>query len=150
MEVKVTSYGAVRPAPHLRRKGSSDAAGSFSDILSAASAEGSGAAHGTAGISSSASLGNLLALQEISEEERKRERLVKQGKTMLETLEKLRQQLLIGAIPAHTLSELAATLATQRETIADPRLMELMDDIELRVAVELAKLEMSFASQSQF
>ena len=83
-------------------------------------------------------------------EERKRERLVKQGKTMLETLEKLRQQLLIGAIPAHTLSELAATLATQRETIADPRLMELMDDIELRVAVELAKLEMSFASQSQF
>ena len=123
--------------------------GSFSDFLSAASTEGSSAASEAADVAATAGLTNLLALQEISEEERKRERLVKQGKNMLESLEKLRQQLLIGEIPAHMLNELSTSLAEQKEATADPHLMLLIEDIELRVAVELAKLEMSFASQAE-
>ena len=34
-------------------------------------------------------------------------------------------------------------LLNQREYINDPRLIEIIDDIELRAAVELAKLEMA-------
>jgi hypothetical protein len=44
------------------------------------------------------------------------------------------------------LQDLSRHLSVQRQHLNDPRLMEVMDDIELRVAVELAKLENAFHS----
>ncbi len=148
--MKVTGYGTIKPTTTLRRRDGTNSAGSFSELLSAAQTEASSSAAEASEVSHAAPLGSLLALQEVSEEERKRERMIKRGKIMLDALEKLRQQLLIGEIPAHMLPELAATVAGQKEGVSDPHLMMLIDEIELRLAVELAKLEMSFASRSAF
>lgn len=148
MDMKVSGYGIIKPAT-VRRRSGTGAAASFSDILGAAEAEGSYSPQETSEVAHAASLGGLLALQEISEEERKRERLVKQGKTMLDTLDTLRQRLLMGEIPAHMLSSLSASLSTQKEGVSDPRLLAIIEEIELRVAVELAKLEMSFAARAE-
>lgn len=148
MDMKVNGYGIIKPNALRRRAGGSDAT-SFSDALSSAQSESVFSASETSEAAPAASLSSLLALQEISEEERKRERMLKHGKTMLDTLENLRQRLLIGEIPPHMLSELEHSLAAQKENLSDPRLLELIEDIELRVAVELAKLEMSFASRSE-
>lgn len=145
--MKVTGYGTIKPTTALRKRDA--ATGVFSDFLSAAQAEGAASASDVSETTATATVGNLLALQEISEEERKRERLVKQGRTMLDALERLRQQLLIGEIPAQMLPELASSLSAQKEAIADPHLLGLIEDIELRVAVELAKLEMAFAANAE-
>lgn len=145
--MKVTGYGTVKPTTTARKSGGANASASFSSFLSSASATSSTSA--ASEVSSTAALSSLLALQEISEEERKRERLVKQGKDMLDSLERLRQQLLMGEIPAHTMRDLSQKLSEEKQAISDPRLMLVIEDIELRLAVELAKLEMAFASRSE-
>lgn len=147
--MKVTGYGTIKPTTNLRRRDGTSGVGAFSDFLSAAQTESSSATSEVSDIATAGAVGSLLALQEISEEERRRERLVKHGKTMLDALENLRLRLLIGDIPSHMLSELSQTLAEQKTEVSDPNLMALIEDIELRVAVELAKLEMAFAARAE-
>ncbi len=93
-----------------------------------------------------AGLTNLLALQEVSEEDTHRRKLWQRGKSMVEVLERLRQQLLIGTLPPHLLHDLRHQLAMQKQVTMDPELNALIEDIELRAAVELAKLEMAVKS----
>jgi len=147
--MKVNGYGIIKPGSNVRRSSSTGGTSSFSDVLSAAQSEGLFSASEASDVSATASLSGLLALQEISEEERRKQRLVKQGKNMLDTLEDLRQKLLIGEIPSHLLGDLERSLSAQKEGISDPHLLMIIEDIELRVAVELAKLEMSFAAQAE-
>ena len=48
--------------------------------------------------------------------------------------------LLAGRIPTHLLNELVLALRERRPEFTDPRLGEILDEIELRASVELAKL----------
>ena len=48
--------------------------------------------------------------------------------------------LLSGGIPRDRLKQLLELVEQRRNTFRDPRLVELLDDIELRAKVELAKL----------
>lgn len=144
--MKVTSYGTIKPTTTTRRREGTSAT-SFSSFLSSASAPSSSSA--ASEVNATAALSGLLALQEISEEERKKERLVKQAKDMLDSLERLRQQLLMGEIPADMLSELSRKLSEEKQQVSDPKLMIVIEDIELRLAVEMAKLEMAFASKAE-
>jgi hypothetical protein len=66
---------------------------------------------------------------------------VQRGATLLDRLDELRLGLLAGVLPRERLDELARTARTARETVDDPRLSLILDDIDLRVAVELAKLD---------
>jgi hypothetical protein len=50
--------------------------------------------------------------------------------------------LLAGGIPRATLNRLANAVTRRRESFADPHLQSVLDEIELRAHVELAKLEM--------
>jgi hypothetical protein len=59
---------------------------------------------------------------------------------MLDELEQIRLGLLLGAIPRAKLEQLAQLVRARREQVDDPRLMAILDEIELRAAVELAKL----------
>ena len=45
-----------------------------------------------------------------------------------------------GAVPAGRLQALTDMLRVKRESVDDPRLSDLIDEIELRAKVELAKL----------
>lgn len=62
------------------------------------------------------------------------------GEAMLERLEAIRDGLLMGTIPISQLRDLTRTVKTQRQGFVDPRLASVLDDIELRARVELAKL----------
>jgi hypothetical protein len=141
---KITGYGPVKSAGTTKKTSGTAASSAFSSLLGLSDAEGAAPPTQLSDVSATSAIGNMLALHEISEEDIKRRKVMQQGKNMLDTLENLRRQLLMGEIPAHTLVELGRQLSVQRQQVMDPKLMEVMDEIELRVAVELAKLESAF------
>jgi hypothetical protein len=143
--MKIEDNTPVSHAGTARRKAaSSGAAAGFEGFLDAAgsTASGSSASAEVAGIGS---LDGMLALQGISPEEARKRETVRQGHSLLDALEALRSSLLAGRVPPEVILELGARLARQRTEISDPKLLEIMDDIELRVAVEKAKLELAAA-----
>ena len=85
----------------------------------------------------------LLAAQEVGEEGDDRRRARERGLSLLEKLDELRHGLLAGRNPRHQLSNLLHAVRSRREHTADPRIREVLDEIELRAAVELAKLQQS-------
>lgn len=64
-----------------------------------------------------------------------------QADTLLLQLETLRLGLLSGSLPVKVLHNLAASLKKQRPQVSDPQLLEILDEIDLRAQVELAKYE---------
>lgn len=84
---------------------------------------------------------NFLFMQEVSDEEINRQKGMQQGKMALKALEELHRDILLGRIPESTLKKLEDVTAKKRETFTDPRLTQLLNEIELRAAVELAKLQ---------
>ncbi len=83
----------------------------------------------------------FLGLQEVSEDEVERKRAMKKGKSMIDALEQLRDSMLMGTLSPSTIRQLESVLSEQRATVTDPRLTSILADIEVRTAVELAKLE---------
>jgi hypothetical protein len=69
-----------------------------------------------------------------------RKRLVRRGEDILDKLEQVRIGLLTGTLPKSRLEDLTRMVRSQRDSVADPRLASLLDEIELRAEVELAKL----------
>jgi len=51
-----------------------------------------------------------------------------------------RRALLAGSVPKDRLIQLAQMVRARRDTVSDPRLATILDEIELRAEVELAKL----------
>lgn len=84
------------------------------------------------------SLDALLALQAVEDPLLKKKKLVRRGTQLLDTLEDMKTDLLSGRVSESRLNQLMAVLGQVREK-ADPRLDALLDDIELRARVELAK-----------
>ena len=84
----------------------------------------------------------IFAAQMVNDEEEKqiRKKLCKRASTLLENLEEIRDALLIGSISKERLIEISRQVKENRPETQDPRLAELLDEIELRVEVELAKL----------
>lgn len=85
----------------------------------------------------------MLGLQEVPDDEISKKKALKHGKTTLDLLEDLRHQLLIGSIPLGTLQGLDRLVQQQRQYCNDPRLEAVLNEIEVRAAVELAKLEVA-------
>jgi hypothetical protein len=98
-----------------------------------------GAVGGPVGLSG---VSTILALQGApdSTERRARQRAVQRADAMLDELEEIRLGLLLGQIPRARLEQLAQMVRARREQLDDPKLIAILDDIELRAAVELAKL----------
>lgn len=90
-------------------------------------------------VAPSAGLDAILALQAVGDFSESRRRAVKRGTTLLDLLEAMKADLLIGRVSAERLDGMVAQLANLRERV-EPGLDAVLDDIELRVRVELAKL----------
>ncbi|GER08157.1 flagellar assembly protein FliX [Iodidimonas muriae] len=104
----------------------------------------SSAATGTARAAQSApvtAVESLLSLQEAPDAAGAQSKGLARARDMLDILEEVRRGLLLGAIPQGKLRQLAQATRQQREGLEDPALMSILDDIELRAEVELAKLE---------
>ncbi len=112
---------------------------SFSAYLNETMAKKSQQVGGTSGISVADA---IFATQMVgSEEEREiRKKLIKRGYSLLEKLEEIRDALLLGYMSKDKLIETARMVKEHQAESSDPKLQEIMAEIELRVEVELAKL----------
>ena len=82
----------------------------------------------------------LLSLQEVADGLGGRRRAVVRGDKLLNALDALRHALLDGVLPRAQLAALAQLAGEAAPLVDDPRLAEILAEIELRAAVELAKL----------
>ena len=138
--MRITDNRPVTSASEAKKKPKTGGASSsaFADALSSASNSTSSTSEVTS-VSATASVGSLLALQEVSDEEYTRSQTIRQGEDLLKSLDSIRQSLLLGNVSINVLQTLEERLKVQRSQTVDPKLHAIMDDIELRAAVELAK-----------
>lgn len=84
---------------------------------------------------------SLLALQNIETPTERRRRSVKWAGRLLDELDEIKIALMGGELGQVQLERLARAIREQRSATEDPALEGLLDEIETRAAVELAKLE---------
>ena len=98
-------------------------------------------------VSSTAGVGNvmgveaLIALQEVETSTERRRRSVGRASLLLDEMDEIKIALLGGELGSHQLQRLTRTIREQRSATEDPKLEAVLDEIETRAAVELAKLE---------
>jgi hypothetical protein len=95
----------------------------------------------SSGVSAAGPLDTLLAVQAQEDSQDRKRRQARRGHDLLDGLDRLKAALLAGRVLPSELERLRTTLALRRETTDDPRLDEVLAHIELRAAVELAKLK---------
>jgi hypothetical protein len=83
----------------------------------------------------------LLALQDVGSPLERKRRAVRRAGRILDVLDDIKVGLLEGELTAGDLDRLGRAIRDEREQTDDPRLEAVLDDIELRAAVEMAKLE---------
>lgn len=93
----------------------------------------------TAGASPVGSLDALIALQQVDEPLERRRRAIRRGGQLLDILDRLKLALLGDELGDGELRALAVAVREQRSSTGDPQLEALLDQIETRAAVELAK-----------
>ena len=120
----------------IKRKAPSSASGGFSvsDVPDTH-------AQIVAGPGPIAALDSILMLQGMEDSTQGRSKGLAHGEQLLDLLDSVRDGLLAGGIPRATLNKLAVAVTRRHEAFSDPRLQDVLDQIELRAHVELAKLE---------
>ena len=99
------------------------------------------AAGGVTGAGPIPSVDSLLALQGSDDAAERHGRARARGEALLDRLDMLRTDILLGRVPRNRLDELSALVRSSRAAVDDPKLGEVLDEIELRAEVELAKLD---------
>jgi hypothetical protein len=85
----------------------------------------------------------LIALQGIEDPTERRRRAVKNGRRALDALDEVKLGLLSGTLDQATMLRLKSVAADLKEGSGDERLDAVVAEIDLRVAVELAKAGIS-------
>jgi hypothetical protein len=117
-------------------------------------ATGAGAAQGAASTARAgapggvASLDALLALQALDGPLERRRRSVKRAGRILDELDGIKVALLDGEGVAGALSKLSDAVRQERSATEDAKLESVLDEIEVRAAVEMAKREARFGAAS--
>ncbi|MDG5493487.1 flagellar assembly protein FliX [Niveispirillum sp. BGYR6] len=134
--MKIEGPGSARPGQV--RKAQKSGGGMFASHLNEGEEEG---AVRSSGSQSAVGINPLFALQEVDDAlTGKRRRAQARGEDILDRLEELRLGLLTGSFPVEKLHDLVRMVQVQRENLDDPRLQEVLDEIDLRAQVEIAKL----------
>ncbi|WP_068874151.1 MULTISPECIES: flagellar assembly protein FliX [unclassified Phenylobacterium] len=96
---------------------------------------------GASGVSSVMGVEALLALQDVESPTERKRRSVRRASRLLDQLDGIKVALLGGELSQSQLDSLARAVREQRSATEDPQLEAVLDEIETRAAVELAKLE---------
>lgn len=106
--------------------------------------EASEATH-TAGANVIARVDVLLAAQgsEDPAEKKAKQKMQKRGSEILHQLDKIRLGMLTNNLTVGNLIDIADVVAAHRERINDPQLAGLLDEIDLRAQIEIAKMKMA-------
>jgi class II flagellar assembly regulator FliX len=94
-----------------------------------------------AGVRSIGGIDVLIALQGVEDPTERRRRAVARGRTALDVLDALKIGLLSDGLDAGMVGRLRAAVSGLKDGSGDPMLDGVLAEIELRVEVELAKME---------
>ena len=133
---KIEGPGSIRAPQSVKRtaKSSGASGSSFSKHLDETNeVDGTGSVVGTNSIS------GVLGVQEVDDALAQASKGKLRAQDILDRLEDLRLELLTGSISREKLLQLTRLVNARRSQITDPRLAEVLDEIDLRAQVELAK-----------
>jgi len=145
--MKVRGSGPAKPLSKAKKSSAtSEADASFGDAMAAQESSPSVATTTTQSI---ARVDTLLAVQasEDPTERAARGRARLRSNTILDELDKLRMAMLGGNLTIGHMVDIADVIASHREKIQDPALTAIMDEIDLRAQVELAKMKMAMEAE---
>ena len=142
--IKVGDTGGPNKTDSVSKKkkvGSSSGGSSFASFLANEVDDADGASSVSA-TQTMAGVDAIFAAQSVGDatDETARRKILERGEEILDRLEELREGLLRGAIPKEKLMDLARFVRMRKEKVSDPRLASILDEIELRAEVEIAKL----------
>jgi hypothetical protein len=132
--MKIESNRPVRTAVSRRTKGSQQGEAFIPGMAAEVAASPIGAPALVTGLDA------LFSLQEVPDATAERRQALTRGNQLLDRLDDLKLGLLTGSMSRADLSDLARLARSQSVTVSDPDLRDLLGHIELRAAVELAKL----------
>ena len=134
-----TSLGS----PNAARVGARPAGGGFSVPNAAPGLAETAHAAPTGFVAGVGSLDALLALQEVSGPLERRRKAVRRAGRILDVLDEIKLALIDGDLSASALDRLVTAVRQERAGVEDPRLEGVLNEIETRAAVEIAKLELA-------
>lgn len=94
-----------------------------------------------ASLSGVMSVDAILALQDVGGPLERKRRAVRRASRMLDALDEMKVSLLSGELTGADIGKLQQAVRDQRDQTDDPKLEGVLNEIETRAAVELAKLE---------
>ena len=135
---KIEGTGPVRTPQQVRRaaKGGSTGGSSFAKQLDESSES-----SGTQAMSGTNAISGVLGVQEIDDALAQASKGKMRANDILDRLEDLRVDLLTGALSREKLQQLAQMVSSRKAQVTDPRLAGVLEEIDLRARVELAKYE---------
>ena len=137
MKIEGTGRTSQSSSTGKKDKASGDV-GAFRSLMAGGAEE----THGAAAAGSIAQIDVLLALQGADDPAQRaaRGRMKQRGDTLLNELDKMRLGLLSGTLTVGQVVDIADVVASHREKILDPQLTAILDEIDLRAQIELAKV----------
>ena len=133
---RIDGTGPIRTPSSVRKTAKSGSAGGTNFSKHLEEAEGSGAAQGAGSIGS---VMGVYGIQEVDDALARASKGKLRAQDILERLEDMRMELLTGTLSKEKLLHLARVVNVRRLEVTDPRLGEILDEIDLRAQVELAK-----------
>lgn len=142
--MKVEGPSKTSGAGNTKKASKAGGDGSFEDFIASAPKGPSSAAP----TNSIARVDALLSVQgaESATERAARKRMHGRAEDILTELDKLRHAILTGGLTIGQVIDIADVVASHRERITDPRLTGILDEIDLRAQIEMAKVQMALAN----
>jgi len=137
--MKIEGPSKTQGAGSSKKSGKVGSDGTFEDFISSAP-KGAGSAAPTHSI---ARVDALLSVQgaESPTERAAKKRMKERGDDILKELDKLRHSLLTNNLTVGQVVDIADVVASHRERVIDPRLTAILDEIDLRAQIEMAKIQ---------
>jgi hypothetical protein len=141
--MKVEGPNRSQQTDQTRKKDKASAGdGSFGRLVAGDEAQ---EASGAGASQSIASIDTLLAVQGADDPAQRaaRKRMRRRADTLLAELDRIKMGLLNGTLTVGHVIDIADVVASHREKIMDPQLTAILDEIDLRAQIELAKMRLT-------
>ncbi|OFW87325.1 MAG: flagellar assembly protein FliX [Alphaproteobacteria bacterium RIFCSPHIGHO2_12_FULL_45_9] len=149
--MKISGPDSTQKAGGVKKAGKagSTSGASFGSLIETGESEAPAHAAATGVI---AGIDSLLAAQETDDPAQRaaKKRMRERGETVLKQLDKIRLGMLTGTLSVGNLLDVADVVASHRERINDPQLSSLLDEIDLRAQIEIAKMRMALDAAKVF
>lgn len=139
--MKVDGPGNIRGQAPTRRAGKAEGAGGAAFAKQLKGTDGAAPASGVSAAAGVHAVSGILAAQEVDDAAARASRGKKRAQDMLDKLDDIRHGLLSGELSADKLVDLSRLVQSRKVAVDDPGLAQLLDEIDLRAQVELAKFQ---------